>query len=89
MPIVPGVMPISNARQVIRMAELSGAAIPDELLAKFDSAENEVQARKIGMDYATQLAIDLIAAGAPGIHIFTLNSHTAAIELARGAGLCR
>ncbi|CAB4615468.1 MAG: 5,10-methylenetetrahydrofolate reductase [Actinobacteria bacterium] len=89
MPIVPGVMPISNAKQVIRMAELSGAAIPDELLAKFDSAQNDDQARKIGMDYATQLAIDLIAAGAPGIHIFTLNSHTAAIELARGAGLCR
>lgn len=89
LPIVPGVMPISNAKQVIRMAELSGAAIPPELLAKFDAAEDDAQAREIGMAYSTKLAIDLVAAGAPGIHIFTLNHHAAAIELARGAGLCR
>jgi methylenetetrahydrofolate reductase (NADPH) len=82
-------MPISNAKQVIRMAELSGAAIPPELLAKFDAAEDDAKAREIGMSYSTQLAIDLVAAGAPGIHIFTLNHHEAAIELARGAGLCR
>lgn len=88
LPIVPGVMPISNAKQVVRMAELSGAAIPAELLAKFDAAD-DAQAREIGMQYSTQLAIDLVASGAPGIHIFTLNHHAAAIELARGAGLCR
>lgn len=88
LPIVPGVMPISNAKQVVRMAELSGAAIPAELLAKFDAAD-DAQAREIGMEYSTQLAIDLVAAGAPGIHVFTLNHHAAAIELARGAGLCR
>lgn len=89
LPIVPGVMPISNAKQVLRMAELSGAAIPPELLEKFDSATDDDQAREIGMAYSTQLARDLVAAGAPGIHIFTLNHHEAAIELARGAGLCR
>ncbi len=89
LPIVPGVMPISNAKQVVRMAELSGAAIPPELLNRFEAAGDEAQAREIGMKYSTQLAIDLIAAGAPGIHIFTLNHHAAAIEVARGAGLCR
>lgn len=89
LPIIPGVMPISNAKQIVRMAELSGAAIPDELLAKFDQADDEDQAREIGMAYSTQLAKDLVAAGAPGIHIFTLNHHAAALELARGAGLCR
>jgi len=89
LPIVPGVMPISNAKQVVRMAELSGAAIPAELIAKFDAAVDEDEAREIGMAYSTQLARDLVAAGAPGVHIFTLNHHAAAIELARGAGLCR
>ena len=89
LPIVPGVMPISNAKQVLRMAELSGAAIPSALLAQFENARDEARAREIGMSYSTQLAIDLIAAGAPGVHIFTLNHHAAAIELARGAGLCR
>jgi methylenetetrahydrofolate reductase (NADPH) len=89
LPIVPGVMPIANAKQVVRMAELSGAAIPPELLARFDAAKDDAEARAIGMAYATQLAVDLVAAGAPGIHIFSLNHHVAAIELARGAGLCR
>lgn len=89
LPIVPGVMPISNVKQVIRMAELSGAAIPKELLEKFESANDDDQAREIGMAYSTELAANLIAAGAPGIHIFALNQHAAAIELARGAGLCR
>jgi methylenetetrahydrofolate reductase (NADPH) len=89
LPIVPGVMPIANAKQVMRMAELSGASIPAELIQSFESAADEAQAREIGMRYSTQLAIDLIAAGAPGIHIFTLNHDAAAIELARGAGLCR
>ncbi|MSZ46637.1 MAG: 5,10-methylenetetrahydrofolate reductase, partial [Actinobacteria bacterium] len=88
-PIIPGVMPISNAKQVVRMAELSGAAIPAELIAKFDAAADEDEAREIGMAYSTQLAKDLVTAGAPGVHIFTLNHHAAAIELARGAGLCR
>ena len=89
LPIIPGVMPISNAKQVVRMAELSGAAIPAELIAKFDAAADEDEAREIGMAYSTQLAKDLVTAGAPGVHIFTLNHHAAAIELARGAGLCR
>lgn len=89
MPVVPGLMPISNARQVVRMAELSGAAIPADLLAQFESAKDDAHAREIGMAYSTKLAQDLVAAGAPGIHIFTLNSHVAAIELARAAGLCR
>lgn len=89
MPIVPGVMPIANAKQVLRMAELSGAQIPAELLAELELASDEVQAREIGMKFSTQLSIDLVAAGAPGVHIFTLNSHVAAIELARAAGLCR
>lgn len=88
-PIVPGLMPISNAKQVVRMAELSGAKIPDDLLAKFESARDDAHAREIGMEYSIKLAVDLVAAGAPGIHIFSLNSHVAAIELARAAGLCR
>lgn len=88
MPIVPGVMPISNAKQVIRMAAMSGAAMPAELVEKLEGLDDEA-ASKVGMDYSKQLSVDLIAAGAPGLHIFSLNQHAAAIELARGAGLCR
>ena len=88
MPIIPGLMPISNAGRIVRMAEMSGAKLPTELLKKFETAD-EAQARIIGMDYSIKLAADLVAAGAPGLHIFSLNLAKAALEVARGAGLCR
>ncbi|MBP6042910.1 MAG: methylenetetrahydrofolate reductase [Rhodoluna sp.] len=86
LPIIPGVMPISNASKVLRMAEMSGAAVPSDLLAKLQNAD-EHEARIIGMDYSVELANDLLAAGAPGLHIFTLNFSKAAIEVAKGCGL--
>lgn len=87
LPIVPGVMPISNGARIIRMAEMSGAKVPQPLLDKLQSA-SEDEARTIGMDYSIRLARDLVEAGAPGLHIFTLNLAKAALEVARGAGLC-
>jgi methylenetetrahydrofolate reductase (NADPH) len=86
-PILPGLMPIANARQVLRMAEMSGAKVPDELVHELSSAANEEAARIVGMKFSVKLAQELIAGGAPGIHIFTLNHHRAAIELLEGAGL--
>lgn len=87
LPILPGLMPIANARNVIRMAQLSGAAIPDALLARLEGATSDAEAREIGMDYSIQLGRDLLAAGAPGLHVFSLNHHAAALELSRGVGL--
>mgnify|MGYP002655023105 CR=1 FL=1 len=86
-PILPGLMPIANARQVLRMAEMSGAKVPDELVHELSSATDEEAARAIGMNFSVELAKKLIDGGAPGIHIFTLNHHRAAIELLEGAGL--
>ena len=86
MPIVPGLMPISNAKQVLRMAELSGAKVPTELVAKLESAD-EATARSLGMEFTAQLGLELLAAGAPGLHIFTLNQSAAATEIAVATGL--
>ncbi len=86
MPIVPGLLPISNAKQVLRMAAMSGAAVPTELVARLESA-NEVESRKIGMDHSIAFGRQLLAAGAPGLHIFTLNQSDAAREVALGVGL--
>lgn len=82
-PIVPGVMPIANAKGVLRMAELSGASVPDELLADLNAAQDDEAARDIGMAFTIDFAKRLIDAGAPGLHIFSLNHHRAAEELAR------
>ncbi len=86
-PIIPGVMPFENARQVLRMAQMSGATVPPELDLKLSQASNEEAARTIGMDFSVHLVQDLLAAGAPGIHIFTLNQHRATLELANSANL--
>ncbi len=86
-PIVPGVMPIANAKQVLRMAEMSGAAVPSELELALMNAIDDAEAREIGMAFSAQLVSELVAGGAPGIHIFTLNQSKAAIELARSSGL--
>lgn len=87
LPIVPGVMPISNAKQVLRMAAMSGASVPEDLQKTLLSATDEAEAREIGMEFSAQLTRDLIEGGAPGVHIFTLNHSKAAIELATSAGL--
>lgn len=87
LPIFAGLMPIANAKNVIRMAQLSGAAIPVELLARLESAKSDEDARRIGMDYSVDLGLKLIAEGVPGLHIFSLNQDAAAMELARGVGL--
>jgi methylenetetrahydrofolate reductase (NADPH) len=87
LPIIPGVMPISNAARVLRMADMSGASVPAPLMSKLENA-SEDEARVIGMDYSIELTRGLIAAGAPGVHIFSLNLSKAALEVARGAGLC-
>ena len=82
-PIVPGVMPIANAKGVLRMAELSGASVPDELLADLSAAQDNEAARDIGMAFTIDFSKRLLDAGAPGLHIFSLNHHRAAEELAR------
>lgn len=86
-PIVPGVMPINNVKQVLRMAEMSGASVPDSLTNKLTEASSDEDAQMVGMDFTVKLATELLAKGAPGLHIFTLNHHRAAIEVATGAGL--
>lgn len=87
-PIIPGLMPISNAKQVLRMADLSGASIPPRLLNDLHSAQDDQSARRVGMAFSVEFARRLLAeAAAPGLHIFSLNSHVAALELATGVGL--
>ena len=86
LPIIPGLMPVSNAKQLLRMAAMSGAAVPLELAHALETSD-ELTARKIGMDFTIRLGLELLDAGAPGLHIFTLNKSDAALELAAGVGL--
>jgi methylenetetrahydrofolate reductase (NADPH) len=91
MPILPGIMPVTNVRQIERFAVLSGAAFPAELAARFHAvADDPVAVTDLGIEVATELCEKLLAGGAPGLHFYTLNRSTATREiftrLTRSAG---
>jgi methylenetetrahydrofolate reductase (NADPH) len=73
-PIIPGIMPITHAGQVERMAEMCGASIPEALLRELHlRGEHQEAVHDFGVAYATLQCAELLAAGAPGIHFYTLN----------------
>jgi methylenetetrahydrofolate reductase (NADPH) len=81
-PIVPGIMPVTNVSQIERMAILSGAAFPGELADQLHAVQDDPAAvRAIGVDWATAMSDRLLAEGAPGLHFITLNRSTATREI--------
>jgi methylenetetrahydrofolate reductase (NADPH) len=73
-PIIPGVMPITRVGQVERMAAMCGASIPDALRRELHARGEDPEAvLDFGVAYATLQCAELLAAGAPGIHFYTLN----------------
>jgi methylenetetrahydrofolate reductase (NADPH) len=73
-PIIPGIMPITHAGQIARMADTCGASIPAGLRRELDArADDPEGVLDFGVAYATLQCAELLAAGAPGIHFYTLN----------------
>ncbi len=86
-PVIPGIMPVTNKSQIQRMAELSGAAFPSWLAERLDAVESPDDVRRVGVEAATELCRDLLEAGAPGLHFYTLNRSTATREIYANLGL--
>jgi methylenetetrahydrofolate reductase (NADPH) len=73
-PILPGIMPITDFRQIYRFTEMCGAEIPARLRGELERRAEEPEAVvDLGVAYATLQCADLLARGAPGIHFYTLN----------------
>jgi methylenetetrahydrofolate reductase (NADPH) len=82
LPIIPGILPVTNVKQLNRMAELSGVPIPSDISDAFHRLEsNPDDVRKLGVEIATKLCQDLLEAGAPGLHFYTMNTSTATREI--------
>jgi len=73
-PIIPGVMPITNVAQITRITQLCGSELPAELQSELKSrADNPEAVQEFGVAFATLQCAELLAGGAPGIHFYTLN----------------
>ena len=87
-PIIPGVMPVTNVAQIERMAALSGAAFPAEIAADLRAVQDDPAAvRELGVSIASAMCDRLLAEGAPGLHFITLNRSTATREIWSRLGL--
>ena len=87
-PVIPGIIPVTNAKQVQRFAQLAGAEFPSDLAARLDAvADDPAEVRKVGVAIATELAQELLDYGVPGIHFYTLNRSTATREIYANLGL--
>jgi methylenetetrahydrofolate reductase (NADPH) len=86
-PVIPGIMPITNKGQIVKMAHMSGAAIPRWLTDRLEKLEEPADIRRFGVEVATRLSQELLAAGAPGLHFYTLNRSTATREIYANLGL--
>ena len=81
-PIIPGIMPITNLKQIQRFAELSGAEVPADVVAHISQfGDDRAAVRAAGVELATRLCDDLLAGGAPGLHFYTLNRSKATREI--------
>ena len=81
-PIVAGVMPIVNYTQLARFSDACGAEIPRWIRQRLESfGDDRASIREFGLDVVTDLCERLIAAGAPGLHFYTLNQAEATVEL--------
>ncbi len=77
-PIIPGIMPITDFQQLARFTKMCGASIPQRLLAALEARKDEPEAvMDLGVAYATLQCVDLLTRGAPAIHFYTLNKSPA------------
>ena len=73
-PILPGIMPITNVAQIERFTKICGATVPPALRAEFDRCrDNPAATIQLGVAHATAQCVGLLGGGAPGIHFYTLN----------------
>ena len=83
-PILPGIMPIKSMRSLETMARLTNQEVPSHVYEKILALGDDQEAiRSFGIDFATQMASDLLDLGVPGLHFYTMNETLATIEICK------
>src|SRR5665648_604214 len=86
-PLLPGIVPLTDPKRLRRLEEISGVPVPPEILQRLDAATDLEEQRVVGTAMGVDLVHQVLAAGAPGLHIYTFNQHTPALDLLEGAHL--
>ena len=87
-PLVPGVIAILNATQILKFTQLCGSKIPPPLRARLEALGNdEAAAMEFGIEYATRQCEELLRAGVPGLHFYTLNKSHSTVQVLKNLGL--
>jgi methylenetetrahydrofolate reductase (NADPH) len=76
-PIVPGILPVTNLSQIQRITSLCGAGLPAEFVARLGQQDDEGWQFQVGVEFATRQVEELLAAGVPGLHFYVLNKSQA------------
>ncbi|WP_057875084.1 methylenetetrahydrofolate reductase [NAD(P)H] [Liquorilactobacillus aquaticus] len=86
-PIIAGIMPITNRKQALRLIKTTSAHLPKKFMAIFDKYENDPESlRTAGLAYAVDQIADLITRGAAGIHLYTMNHAETALSIQKTIG---
>ena len=86
-PIVPGVLPVTNLAQIQRITSLCGSSLPQDFVTKLSQREDDTQWQfEVGVEFAAAQVQDLIASGAPGVHFYVLNKSQATRRVLEAAG---
>lgn len=88
-PIVPGLIPLTDPNRLRRMVQLTDVPVPEDLLRTLDNAPDAEEAYRRGLRASVDLVHDILDAGAPGVHLYTFNSARAVLDLLHQADLRR
>ena len=89
-PICPGIIPILSAAQIKRFTTMCGARMPAAVLSRLEElGDNDEGATEFGIEYATRQCEELLRAGAPGLHIYTLNKAHSTARILKNLGLAK
>jgi len=84
-PVIPGIMPIVNLKQIKRFTKMCGATVPPELMVRLEKVQDDPESVcQIGIDHAINQCEKLLMQGAPGIHFYTLNRSRATLSVLEG-----
>ena len=81
-PVIPGIMPIVNLKQIKRFTKMCGATVPHDLMVRLEAVQNDPESvYQIGIDHAANQCRKLLMQGAPGVHFYTLNRSRATLSV--------